>query len=234
MRTRSVFPLPTIPWRISSPCRGAKGSDAFGPAARQAGDTAWGIRQQPNRWRQIKCRTGNLGVEPTTSSRPTSTMLSWSLRWGVIEWADRSMYRRDGRCHGFQSVQDIYLIPRTGSADGDRVRDPPYGHGVGSDTAAQIVFSCNTIGSGLDWSMTSGFTDEESCRSAERAAKLPGIGNLIGVAFGTGYRRPSTFRVRKDLHVGLLGTVKGAIIRGTALAKVSCPPGKACHRASRR
>jgi len=59
--------------------------------------------------------------------------------------------------------------------------------------ATEIVFASNTIGSGLDWSITFGSSDEESLRllrSVQR--KLAGVGNVIGVAFGTRYRRPTS------------------------------------------
>ena len=57
--------------------------------------------------------------------------------------------------------------------------------------ATEIVFASNTIASGLDWSITTGLSDDESLaavRSVQR--KLAGIGNLLGVAFGTRYQRP--------------------------------------------
>ncbi len=55
----------------------------------------------------------------------------------------------------------------------------------------EIVFASDAIGSGRDWSITSGFSDEESLillRSVQ--SKLKGIGSLLDVAFGTRYRKP--------------------------------------------
>ena len=166
------------------------------PGSPTAGDTAWGIRQQPtgaanHRIGQSWC------VEPTDVLSPDFDDAERRLlRWGAIEWGGPARCTDEmAVAMGFQSVQDLFDST-------DRLTDA-----IESGTpltamdwlrillATEIVFSSNTIGSGLDWSMTSGFTDEESLallRSVQR--KLPGIGNLIGVAFGTGYRRPSTFR----------------------------------------
>jgi hypothetical protein len=52
--------------------------------------------------------------------------------------------------------------------------------------ATEIVFASNAIGSGLDWSVTTGMSDEESIAVLRRVQrKLAGIRRLLGVAFGT-------------------------------------------------
>jgi hypothetical protein len=91
---------------------------------------------------------------------------------------------------GFQSVQDLFdskdrLVYSIESGTALTAAD-----WLRVLLATEIVFASNTVGSGLDWSITSGFSDEESLillRSVQR--KLGGVGNLLGVAFGTRYRR---------------------------------------------
>jgi hypothetical protein len=114
------------------------------------------------------------------------------LRWGVIEWGGPARCTDEmAIAMGFSSVQDLFdstdrLAGAVGSgaplaaADWLRVL-----------LATEIVFASNTVGSGLEWSITSGLSDEESLAALRSVqTKLAGIGNLLGVAFGTRYRRP--------------------------------------------
>ena len=114
------------------------------------------------------------------------------LRWGIIEWGGPARCTDEmAVAMGFLSVQDLFDST-------DRLA-----HSIESGApltaldwvrvllATEIVFASNTIGSGLDWPITSGMSDEESLallRSVQH--KLVGVGRLIGVAFGTRYRKP--------------------------------------------
>jgi len=92
---------------------------------------------------------------------------------------------------GFESVQDLFdstdrlagaIAAGSALSAGDWLRVL---------LATEIVFASNTIGSGHDWAITSGLSDEESLAALRSAQlKLAGIGNLLGIAFGTRYRRP--------------------------------------------
>jgi hypothetical protein len=113
------------------------------------------------------------------------------LCWGLIEWGGPARCTDEmAVAMGFASVQDLFdhgarlrtaiatRFPLTAS-DWLRVL-----------LATEIVFASNCVGSGLDWPITSGYSDDESfaaLRSIQR--KLPGLGQLLGVAFGTRYRR---------------------------------------------
>ena len=113
------------------------------------------------------------------------------LRWGIIEWRGPANCTEEmAVAMGFKSVQDLFDCT-------DRLAEA-----IASGTpltafdwlrvllATEIVFASNVMGSGVDWSITSGLSDEESLlllRSAQR--KLAGIGRLLGVAFGTPYRK---------------------------------------------
>ncbi len=92
---------------------------------------------------------------------------------------------------GFESVQNLFdstdrlagaIAAGSALSAGDWLR---------ALLATEIVFASNTIGSGHDWAITSGLSDEESLAALRSAQlKLAGIGNLLGIAFGTRYRRP--------------------------------------------
>jgi hypothetical protein len=113
------------------------------------------------------------------------------LRWGVIDWGGPARCTEEmAVAMGFGSLHDLFDSTDR-LANAIRAGTPL----IAADwlrvlLATEIVFASNTIGSGLDWSITSGLSDEQSLtllRSVQR--KLGGIGNLLGVAFGT-YRSP--------------------------------------------
>jgi hypothetical protein len=113
------------------------------------------------------------------------------LRWGVIEWGGPAHCTEEiAVAMGFESVRDLF--DSTGRlADALETGSPLAAvDWLRVLLATEIVFASNTIGSGLDWEDTSGMSDQESLatlRSLQR--KLSGVGRLIGVAFGTPYRR---------------------------------------------
>jgi hypothetical protein len=113
------------------------------------------------------------------------------LRWGVIEWGGPARCTEEmAVAMGFPSVQDLF--DSTDRLIGAIESGAPLAavDWLRVLLATEIVFASNTIGSGLDWSITSGFSDDESLallRSVQ--STLAGIGNLLGVAFGTRYRR---------------------------------------------
>ena len=112
------------------------------------------------------------------------------LRWGVVEWGGPARCTEEmAVAMGFRSVQDLF--DSTDRLTAAIQAGTPL---IAADwlrvlLATEIVFASNTMGSGLDWSITSGLTDDQSItllRSVQR--KLGGIGNLLGVAFGTPHR----------------------------------------------
>jgi hypothetical protein len=132
-------------------------------------------------------------VQPTDILSPDLDDLERRLlRWGVIEWGGPARCTDEmAIAMGFSSVQDLFDSTDR-LADSIKSGDPlSAADWLRVLLATEIVFASNTIGSGLDWSITSGLSDVESLaalRSVQR--KLGGIGNLLGVAFGTRYRRP--------------------------------------------
>ena len=117
--------------------------------------------------------------------------LLWS---GLSEWGGPARCTDEmAVAMGFRNVQDLF-------DSGKRLRSAiNSGEPLAASDwlrvllATEIVFASNTIGSGRDWSITTGLSDEDSLlmlRSIQ--SKLGGLGNLLGVAFGTRYRRPST------------------------------------------
>lgn len=114
------------------------------------------------------------------------------LRGGIVEWGGPARCTEEmAIAMGFDSVQDLFdstgrlagaITAGTAMTAADWLRVL---------LATEIVFASNTVGSGHDWAITTGLSDAESLaalRSVQR--KLGGIGNLLGVAFGTRYRRP--------------------------------------------
>lgn len=109
------------------------------------------------------------------------------LRWGVIEWGGPARCTNEmAVAMGFRSVQDLFdETPRLVSAISSGLPLPA------SDwlrvlLATEIVFASNCIGSGREWHITSGYSDQvtlAALRSVQR--KLPGMRRLIGIAFGT-------------------------------------------------
>ena len=115
------------------------------------------------------------------------------LRWGIIEWGGPARCTEEmAVAMGFRDVQDLF--DSTG-----RLADSIDSGGPLTAIdwlrvllATEIVFASNTIGSGLDWSSTSGMSDEESLaslRSVQR--KLSGVAMLVGRALGTPYPKPT-------------------------------------------
>jgi hypothetical protein len=92
---------------------------------------------------------------------------------------------------GFASVQDL-LDSTDRLADAIAARDSlSAADWLRVLLATEIVFASNTVGSGHDRAVTSGLSDEESLAALRSAQlKLAGVGKLLGVAFGTRYRRP--------------------------------------------
>jgi len=132
-------------------------------------------------------------VDPGDMLSPNLTDDERRLLWcGLVEWGGPARCTDEmAVAIGFRSVQDLF-----DSRDrliGDIESGEPL---AASDwlrvlLATEIVFASNAIGSGLDWSITTSLSDEDSLlllRSIQR--KLGGIGNLLGVAFGTRYQRP--------------------------------------------
>ena len=114
------------------------------------------------------------------------------LRWGVIEWGGPARCTEEmAIAIGFQSVQDLFdSTDRLAGAIADG-RALPAADWLRVLLATEIVFASNTIGSGHDWATTSGLSDEQSLTALRSAQlKLAGVGSLLGVAFGTPYRRP--------------------------------------------
>ena len=114
------------------------------------------------------------------------------LRWGIIEWGGPTRCTEEmAVAMGFRDVQDLF--DSTGRLAESIASGGPL---TALDwlrvlLATEIVWASNTMGSGLDWSSTSGISDEESLatlRSVQR--KLSGVGTLVGRALGTPYRRP--------------------------------------------
>jgi hypothetical protein len=130
-------------------------------------------------------------VEPTDILFPDlSERERKLLRWRIIDWGGPAHCTEEmAVAMGFNSVQDLFDST-------DRLAEA-----IATGTpltafdwlrvllATEIVFASSAMGSGLDWSITSGISDEESLLllwSAQR--KLAGISRLLGVAFGTPYR----------------------------------------------
>src|SRR5436309_15801477 len=93
------------------------------------------------------------------------------LRWGVIEWGGPARCTEEmAVAMGFRSVDDLFDST-------DRLVDAiesgkplPAVDWLRVLLATEIVFASNTIGSGLDWSITSGISDAEiACCPSERA-----------------------------------------------------------------
>ena len=109
------------------------------------------------------------------------------LRWGIIEWGGPARCTDEmAVAMGFRSIQDLFDSGRRLAGSIEAGAPLTALDWLRVLLATEIVFASNTIGSGLDWSITSGMSDEESLaalRSVQR--KLVGIGGLIGMAFGT-------------------------------------------------
>jgi len=133
------------------------------------------------------------GMEPGEMLSPDLTDDERRLLWcGLSEWGGPARCTDEmAVAMGFHSVQDLF-------DSGKRLRSAiNSGEPLAASEwlrvllATEIVFASNGIGSGLDWSITTGMSDEESLtllRSVQR--KLGGVGNLLGLAFGTRYRKP--------------------------------------------
>jgi hypothetical protein len=134
-------------------------------------------------------------MEPTDVLSPDlSEAERQLLRWGLIEWGGPARCTDEmAVAMGFADVRDLFET-NDRLVDALETRAPLTAlDWVRVLLATEIVFASNTIGSGLDWSITFGSSDEESLRllrSVQR--KLAGVGNVIGVAFGTRYRRPTS------------------------------------------
>ena len=114
------------------------------------------------------------------------------LRGGVVEWGGPARCTEEmAVAMGFASVQDLFDSTRRlagAIAAGSALSAADWLRVL---LATEVVFASNTIGSGHDWTSTTGLSDAESLlalRSVQR--KFAGIGSLLGVAFGTPYRRP--------------------------------------------
>lgn len=109
------------------------------------------------------------------------------LRWGVIEWGGPARCTQEmAVAMGFANVRDIFDSTDRLVAAIDQREALSGADWLRVLLLTEIVFVSEAIGSGLDWSITSGLSDEESLaalRSVQR--KLAGIGNLLGIAFGT-------------------------------------------------
>jgi hypothetical protein len=114
------------------------------------------------------------------------------LRWGIIEWGGPARCTEEmAVAMGFDSVQ--HLFDSTGRLAGAIADGVPLSTAdwLRVLMATEIVFASNTIGSGHDWSITSGLSDEQSLAALRSVQlKLAGVGNLLGVAFGTRRTRP--------------------------------------------
>ena len=139
------------------------------------------------------CSWQPAGVQPTDILSPdlddTERRL---LRWGLVEWGGPAMCTDEmAIAMGFSSVQDLFdSTDRLAAAIGSRSPLPAVDW-LRVLLATEIVFASDTIGSGLDWSITSGLSDVESLAALRSVQhKLAGVGSLLGVAFGTRYRRP--------------------------------------------
>jgi hypothetical protein len=114
------------------------------------------------------------------------------LRWGVIDWGGPARCTDEmAIAMGFSSVQHLFDSADRLAAAIKSGASLSAAEWLRVQLATEIVFASNTMGSGLDWSITTGLSGEESLaalRSVQR--KLVGIGNLLGVAFGTRYQRP--------------------------------------------
>lgn len=113
------------------------------------------------------------------------------LRWGLIDWGGPARCTDEmAIAMGFRSVQDLFdTTPRLIGAvvSGQPLCAVDWLRVL---LATEIVFVSNCIGSGLDWSITSGYSDEETLAAIRRVQhKLPGLGQLLGTTFGTRYQR---------------------------------------------
>lgn len=97
------------------------------------------------------------------------------LRAGLLEWGGPARCTDDmAVAMGFESVDDLF-------AEGDRIRQALEKREPLSRTdwirtllATEVVFASNVLGSGHDWSITTGLSDQESVvllRSVQ--AKIP-------------------------------------------------------------
>jgi hypothetical protein len=132
-------------------------------------------------------------MEPGEMLSPDLTDEERRLLWsGLSEWGGPARCTDEmAVAIGFRSVQDLFDSGKQ-LRSAINSREPlPASDWLRVLLATEIVFASNAIGSGLDWSITTGMSDEESLtllRSVQR--KLGGVGILLGVTFGTRYRQP--------------------------------------------
>jgi hypothetical protein len=140
-------------------------------------------------------------MEPSDLLRPDLDEFERNiLCWGLIEWGGPARCTDEmAVAMGFGGAQDLFdATPRLIAAI--RSGGPlPAVDWLRVLLATEIVFASNCIGSGLDWPITTGASDEETLaalRSIQR--KLPGLGQLVGTAFGAGHERPGEAQPAAD------------------------------------
>ena len=108
------------------------------------------------------------------------------LRAGLIEWGGPARCTEEmASALGFASVSDLHEkthVMASAVATGSPLTQVDW---VRALLATEVVFASDVIGSGLDWSITTGLTDEETIRHLRGLQrKIPKAG-VLGVAFGS-------------------------------------------------
>jgi hypothetical protein len=110
------------------------------------------------------------------------------LRWGLADWGGPARCTEEmAVAMGFRSIDDLFMEGDRLSATLERAEAMTRFDWCRVLLATEIVFASNLVGSGWDWSITSGVSDAESLVTLRRIQlKLTReVRGLIGNGLGT-------------------------------------------------